>query len=40
MKRTQSKRLLEVATMNFVELTGSEQAVVAEDRFFKDVSVK
>ena len=24
MKRTQSKRLVEVSTMNFVELTGSE----------------
>ena len=39
MKRTQSKKLVEISNLNFVELTGSEQAV-ADDKYFKDPSIK
>lgn len=39
MKRTQSKQLIEVAKLNFVELCGSEQAV-AEDSYYQSQSVR
>jgi hypothetical protein len=40
MKRTETRKLQEISTLNFVELPGSEQAV-AEDRFFMaEASVK
>ena len=39
MKRTSSKRLLELSHLNFVELSGSEQAV-AQEKFYMDSSVR
>lgn len=39
MKRTNTRRLQEMSHMNFVELSGSEQAV-AEEKFYKDSSVR
>jgi hypothetical protein len=39
MKRTQCKKLIEISHLNFVELSGSEQAV-AEEKFYKDNSIK
>ena len=39
MKRLPSKKLVEISSLNFVELCGSEQAV-AEEKFYKDYSVK
>ena len=38
-KRTQAKKMVEISSLNFVELSGSEQAV-AEERFYKDASVR
>lgn len=39
MKRSGSKRMTEISHINFVELSGSEQAV-AEEKFYRDVSVR
>mmetsp|Transcript_30795 Transcript_30795/g.30289 ORF Transcript_30795/g.30289 Transcript_30795/m.30289 type:complete len:150 (+) Transcript_30795:1136-1585(+) len=39
MRRTYQKKLQELSHLNFVELSGSEQAV-AEEKFFMDSSVK
>ncbi|CDW75105.1 low quality protein: centromere-associated protein e [Stylonychia lemnae] len=39
MKRNPQKKLIELAQLNFVELSGSEQAV-AEDSYYKEVSIR
>ena len=39
MKRGTNKKMTEISNLNFVELSGSEQAV-AEEKFYKDVSIK
>jgi hypothetical protein len=39
MKRQSNKKLQEVSHLNFVELSGSEQAV-AEEKFFMNSSIK
>lgn len=39
MKRTPSKRIHEISSLNFVELSGSEQAV-SEETFYNNQSVK
>ena len=39
MKRTQGKKLVEISSLNFVELAGSEQAV-ADEQFYKETSVR
>lgn len=40
MKRSYNKRLSEVSHLNFVELSGSEQAVSGDDMYHKDNSVR
>jgi hypothetical protein len=39
MKRMTNRRLMEISRLNFVELSGSEQAV-AEEKFYMDSSVR
>jgi hypothetical protein len=39
MKRLNNKKLVEISHLNFVELSGSEQAV-AEEKFYKDSSIR
>jgi len=39
MKRLSNKKLQEISNLNFVELSGSEQAV-AEEKFYMNSSVK
>ena len=39
MKRGSNRRMTEISHLNFVELSGSEQAV-AEEKFYKDSSVR
>ena len=39
MKRGSNKKMTEISHLNFVELSGSEQAV-AEEKFYRDTSIR